>query len=138
MLDEEVGMPGVLRGLCEGGCGTGDCLVVTGTAAGTMWGDNGFDLFPLGISFLTWYQRWLDECIASLTLAPLIDRVSVGMTKGDAIENVGLPCSMEGKATFRFEHMPATFHVDSRDVVVKVERWPSIQLDELSIPDWRS
>jgi SMI1 / KNR4 family (SUKH-1) len=53
--------------LCHEGCGYLHFLVVTGPARGQMWldgrgSDQGF--FPLGVSFLDWYERWLDSTLA--------------------------------------------------------------------------
>lgn len=53
--------------LCHEGCGYLHFLVVTGSARGQMWldgtcSDQGF--FPLGIDFLDWYERWLDNTLA--------------------------------------------------------------------------
>ena len=53
--------------LCHEGCGYLHLLVVTGPARGQMWldgrcSDQGF--VPLGVGFLDWYERWLDEAMA--------------------------------------------------------------------------
>lgn len=53
--------------LCDEGCGYLHFLVVTGLARGQMWldgrcSDQGF--FPLGVGFLDWYERWLDNTLA--------------------------------------------------------------------------
>jgi hypothetical protein len=53
--------------LCDEGCGHSHRLVVTGPAHGTMWidsrgSDQGF--IPLGASFISWYERWLDHALA--------------------------------------------------------------------------
>jgi len=53
--------------LCDEGCGYLHFLVVTGPACGTMWidargSDGGF--VPLGVTFLQWYERWLDHLLA--------------------------------------------------------------------------
>jgi hypothetical protein len=52
--------------LCHEGCGYLHFLVVTGPARGTMWidgrsSDGGFA--PLGVTFLEWYERWLDDVL---------------------------------------------------------------------------
>jgi len=53
--------------LCNEGCGYYHMLVVNGPDLGQMWLDGrcssqGF--FPLGVSFLDWYERWLDSTLA--------------------------------------------------------------------------
>jgi hypothetical protein len=53
--------------LCDEGCGYLHFLVVTGPARGTMWidsrcSDGGYG--PLGVTFLEWYERWLDDTLA--------------------------------------------------------------------------
>jgi hypothetical protein len=53
--------------LCHEGCGHEHFLVVTGPARGTMWidsrgSDQGF--IPLNVTFLEWYERWLDDVLA--------------------------------------------------------------------------
>jgi hypothetical protein len=53
--------------LCHEGCGYLHFLVVTGPARGQMWldgrcSDQGFS--PMGVSFLDWYERWLDSTLA--------------------------------------------------------------------------
>lgn len=53
--------------LCDEGCGYLHFLVVSGPARGTMWidsraSDAGFG--PLGVTFLEWYERWLDDVLA--------------------------------------------------------------------------
>ena len=53
--------------LCDEGCGYLHFLVVSGPARGTMWidargGDQGF--IPLEVTFLEWYERWLDDVLA--------------------------------------------------------------------------
>lgn len=50
--------------LCDEGCGYLHFLVVTGPEAGRVWldaeaGDGG--LVPLGVGFLAWYERWLED-----------------------------------------------------------------------------
>lgn len=53
--------------LCDEGCGYLHFLVVTGPARGTMWNDgrgSGFGFAPLGVTFLEWYERWLDDVLA--------------------------------------------------------------------------
>jgi hypothetical protein len=52
--------------LCDEGCGYLHFLVVTGPARGTMWIDHrsssaGFE--PLRVTFLEWYERWLDDAL---------------------------------------------------------------------------
>jgi hypothetical protein len=49
------------------GCGILHLLVVKGRARGQMWVDdrgNGQGLYPLGVKFLDWYERWLDDTLA--------------------------------------------------------------------------
>lgn len=53
--------------LCDEGCGYLHFLVVAGPARGTLWidarcGDGGYG--PLGVTFLEWYERWLDDTLA--------------------------------------------------------------------------
>ncbi|HEU4559459.1 MAG TPA: SMI1/KNR4 family protein [Longimicrobium sp.] len=53
--------------LCHEGCGYLHFLIVTGPARGTMWidsrgSDQGF--IPLNVTFLEWYERWLDDVLA--------------------------------------------------------------------------
>jgi hypothetical protein len=53
--------------LCHEGCGHMHFLVVTGPARGTMWidssaSDQGY--IPLNVTFLEWYERWLDDVLA--------------------------------------------------------------------------
>jgi hypothetical protein len=53
--------------LCTEGCGILHLLVVKGRARGQMWVDdrcNGQGLFPLGVRFLDWYEKWLDSTLA--------------------------------------------------------------------------
>jgi hypothetical protein len=53
--------------LCHEGCGILHLLVVTGPCRGQMWVDdrcNDQGLFPLGVRFLDWYERWLDSTLA--------------------------------------------------------------------------
>ena len=53
--------------LCDEGCGYRHFLVLTGPERGQMWldatvGDDGYH--PLGVDFLEWYERWLDDALA--------------------------------------------------------------------------
>lgn len=53
--------------LCDEGCGYHHRLVVTGPTRGSVWidgrgGSGGFG--PLGVGFLEWYERWLDDVLA--------------------------------------------------------------------------
>jgi hypothetical protein len=53
--------------LCHEGCGVLHLLVVTGPTRGQMWVDtrcNSGWLYPLGVGFLDWYERWLDSALA--------------------------------------------------------------------------
>jgi hypothetical protein len=53
--------------LCHEGCGILHLLVVKGRCPGQMWVDdrcNDQGLFPLGVKFLDWYERWLDSTLA--------------------------------------------------------------------------
>ena len=53
--------------LCHEGCGILHLLVVTGPTRGQMWVDdrcNDQGLFPLGVEFFDWYERWLDSTLA--------------------------------------------------------------------------
>jgi hypothetical protein len=53
--------------LCHEGCGILHVLVVTGPSRGQMWVDdrcNDQGLFPLGVAFFDWYERWLDSTLA--------------------------------------------------------------------------
>jgi hypothetical protein len=52
--------------ICHEGCGHYDLLVVTGSERGHIWvdrrvGDGG--IAPAGLSFLDWYQTWLDGAL---------------------------------------------------------------------------
>ena len=52
--------------LCDEGCGYEHLLIVSGAAKGTIWldarvSDGGFH--PLGVGFLDWYERWLDDTL---------------------------------------------------------------------------
>jgi hypothetical protein len=52
--------------LCDEGCGYLHLLVVTGPARGSMWidsrvTDQGFA--PLQVTFLEWYERWIDNVL---------------------------------------------------------------------------
>lgn len=52
--------------LCHKGCDYHHCLVVTGPTRGGMWMDGraalcGFS--PLNLTFLEWYERWLDDAV---------------------------------------------------------------------------
>lgn len=52
--------------ICDEGCGYEHLLVVSGLEAGTMWFDarvSDRGLHPLGIDFLEWYERWLDDIL---------------------------------------------------------------------------
>lgn len=52
--------------LCHEGCGYLHFLVVTGPARGTMWNDgrcSGFGFAPMHVTFLEWYERWLDDVL---------------------------------------------------------------------------
>src|SRR5262245_39722269 len=49
--------------LCHEGCGILHLLVVTGPSRGRVWVDDRYNdqgLFPLGVGFFDWYERWLD------------------------------------------------------------------------------
>jgi len=53
--------------LCHEGCGILHLLVVAGPSRGQMWVDNRCNdqgLYPLGVTFLDWYERWLDNTLA--------------------------------------------------------------------------
>jgi len=53
--------------LCHEGCGVLHLLAVTGPTRGQMWVDtrcNSGWLYPLGVGFLDWYERWLDSTLA--------------------------------------------------------------------------
>jgi len=50
--------------LCDEGCRYLHFLVVTGPARGTMWIDARGGFVPLGVTFLEWYERWLDHLLA--------------------------------------------------------------------------
>lgn len=52
--------------LSHEGCGILHLLVVTGAARGQVWVDNRVSdqgLYPLGVGFLDWYERWLDDTL---------------------------------------------------------------------------
>ncbi|MDA8564271.1 SMI1/KNR4 family protein [Mariniblastus sp.] len=53
--------------ICDEGCGHVHRMVVTGPTRGQMWIDSsGSELgyIPLGVSFLDWYEKWIDHCLA--------------------------------------------------------------------------
>lgn len=53
--------------LCHEGCGYLHRLVVSGPTRGQMWLDGECSeqgYYPLGVSFLEWYENWLDDVIA--------------------------------------------------------------------------
>ena len=53
--------------LCHEGCGYLHLLVVTGPTRGQMWLDaqcSDGGIVPLGVDFLDWYERWLDDTLA--------------------------------------------------------------------------
>lgn len=53
--------------LCHEGCGYLHRLVVSGPTRGQMWLDGTVSeqgYYPLGVSFLEWYEKWLDDIIA--------------------------------------------------------------------------
>ena len=53
--------------LCHEGCGILHVLVVTGPSRGQVWVDdlcNQQGVWPLGVGFLDWYERWLDSVLA--------------------------------------------------------------------------
>ncbi|PSB49475.1 hypothetical protein C7B80_01660 [Cyanosarcina cf. burmensis CCALA 770] len=53
--------------LCHEGCGYLHRLVVSGPTRGQMWLDGEVSeqgYYPLGVSFLEWYEKWLDDVIA--------------------------------------------------------------------------
>jgi hypothetical protein len=53
--------------LCHEGCGILHLLVVTGPSRGRVWVDdrcNDMGLFPLGVGYFDWYERWLDHTLA--------------------------------------------------------------------------
>jgi hypothetical protein len=63
--------------ICEYGSGIEYVLVISGSATGEVWVDNGafdFGLMPTvddqidqpGLDFLNWYENWLDESISEL------------------------------------------------------------------------
>jgi hypothetical protein len=52
--------------LCHEGCGHLHLLVVNGPAYGQVWLDSTVSdagYAPLGVSFLDWYERWLDDVL---------------------------------------------------------------------------
>jgi len=52
--------------VCDEGCGYQHLLVVSGPAKGTIWLDarvSDGGLHPLGVGFLDWYERWLDDTL---------------------------------------------------------------------------
>ena len=63
---DELPRPGSLT-VCDEGCYHRHFVVVTGPTRGRMWidsttSDGGF--IPLGVGFLDWYERWLDNALA--------------------------------------------------------------------------
>lgn len=53
--------------ICHEGCGYMHRLVVTGPQRGMIWIDaqcSDQGLLPLNVSFLDWYERWLDNVLA--------------------------------------------------------------------------
>ena len=53
--------------LCDVGCGIGHLLVITGPTRGKVWIDdrcNTETLAPLKVTFLDWYERWLNNTLA--------------------------------------------------------------------------
>lgn len=53
--------------LCNVGCGMCHLLVITGPTRGQVWIDdrcNTESLAPLKVTFLEWYERWLDDTLA--------------------------------------------------------------------------
>lgn len=53
--------------LCDEGPHHSHFLVITGPAHGTLWIDHtpaGGGYQPLHVTFLTWYERWLDDTLA--------------------------------------------------------------------------
>jgi hypothetical protein len=52
--------------LCDEGCGYQHFLVCSGPTRGQMWIDNTVSegpYSPLGVGFLDWYERWLDDAL---------------------------------------------------------------------------
>lgn len=70
LRDPETGVsaprPGSIT-VCEEGASLCHFIVVAGPTRGSMWvdrtaADGGYE--PLGVDFLTWYERWLDSTLA--------------------------------------------------------------------------
>jgi hypothetical protein len=64
--DEYAPRPGSIT-ISDAGCYLRHFIVVTGPTRGQMWvdhttSDSGY--WPLGVDFLTWYERWLDGVLA--------------------------------------------------------------------------
>ncbi|BCM88409.1 hypothetical protein IAD21_00240 [Abditibacteriota bacterium] len=79
---------GLLK-LSEQGCGMAWYLVVNGPTYGLVWDGLGIAFEPTGLTFSQWYRRWVEKALRVLGNEPLIERISIGMTKEQVIEATG-------------------------------------------------
>jgi hypothetical protein len=84
-------LPGSLF-LTHEGCGYYQFLVVNGPAYGTIWSDwrpADCGLVPSGLTFVLWYRRWLERCLARIAREGFVDQLAHGMPQADVIQLLG-------------------------------------------------
>jgi hypothetical protein len=121
--------PGVLE-FCHQGCAIFAYLVVNGPAYGTIW-DGREDFHPTGLTFGTWYRRWLERALRALDNERLLPRLRVGMSRADVLAEVGgdwqaRPALHRPVRYFEASDIPAQLELDEHDIVVKVTPWSFI------------
>ena len=122
--------PGVLE-FCHLGCAIYAFLVVNGSSYGTIWYGRE-DFHPSGLSFATWYRRWVERALRAIENERLVPRLRVGMSKADVAAEVGGDWQAREKAGqpgvwyFEASDFPAQLELDEHDFVIKVTPSPFI------------
>lgn len=121
--------PGILE-FCHEGSAIYSYLVVNGPTYGTIWVGRE-DFYPTGLSFFTWYRRWLERALLALQNERLVPRLRVGMSRADVLAEVGgdwqaRPVLGRSLRYFEAADIPVQLELDERDVVVQVRPWEFI------------
>jgi hypothetical protein len=129
VLERDNSPSGVLE-FCHQGCAIYSYLVVNGPTYGTIW-DGREDFYPTGLTFGTWYRRWLERALRAIENERLVPRLRVGMSLTEVLEEVTAEWRVRPVVghLVRFleaADVPVQLVLDENDVVVNVRPWEFI------------